>query len=319
VQKHSDVIKPNVFHGWQKITLIEDGVMKVFVTGGTGFVGTEIIDKLISEGHDVLALVRGDSSRLDTRTEAVKGDILKPETFSDYLEGVDAVINLVGIIREIPSKGVTFENMHFKATKNVVDASVKHGVKRFIQMSANGTRANAVSGYHIYKYEAEEYIKKSGLDYTIFRPSLVYGPKDSFINMLAKFMRTTPAFSYFGDGSYPMQPVSVYEVADIFVGALSEEKTVGQTYSVCGNKVYTYKELLRAVSTAMGRKHLFLPVPEIFIKMGIGMFGKTSWFPITKDQFIMLTEGNACDNREIFDILNIESQDFEKVISYLKK
>jgi len=285
---------------------------KVFVTGGTGFVGSYVISRLIEKGVHVKALVRNKASHPDA--EAVRGDILRPETYSDSLKDVDAVINLVGIIREFPSKGITFENMHYIAAKNVADAAKTAGVSRFIHMSANGTRKNAVSGYHITKYMAEEYIKESGLDFTIFRPSLIYGKGDSFISMLAGYMRKTPVFTYFGDGSYPMQPVSVYEVADAFTEAVFRDSSIGKTYPLCGNRVYSYKELLIEIAAAMNKNITLIPVPEVFIKAGIALFGGFSFFPITKDQFTMLKEGNTCPEMTAFSELGIEFRNFSEEI-----
>lgn len=294
--------------------------MKVFLTGSTGFVGNEILKVLQNKGHTTVALVRDlNKARNIKNVIYVKGDILKPESYEEHIKGCDAVINLVGIIREYPKKGITFENLHYQATKKIVDVAYSQNVKRFIQMSANGTRADALSEYHKTKFMAEEYIKSKDLDYTIFRPSVIYGPDDGFINMLNRLMKMTPIFSYFGDGGYKMQPVSVYEVAELFVNALNDDKCIGKTYSVCGKDVYTYKEILKIISKVTGRKTLLFPIPEFIIEMLVSIFGKTTWFPITNDQFIMLKEGNICDNDICFRDLNVEKRDMIEVLqSYLK-
>jgi NADH dehydrogenase len=284
----------------------------VFVTGGTGFVGSYVIGKLAEAGMHVKALVRSKPPHKDA--EAVRGDILKPETFRHALKGSDAVINLVGIIREFPSKGITFDNMHFNATKNIVDAAKNAGVERFIQMSANGTGKNAVSGYHITKYKAEEYLKNSGMKYTIFRPSLIYGEGDSFISMLAGYMKKTPVFAYFGDGSYPMQPVSVYEVAEAFSNALFKDSAAGKNYPLCGNRIFSYKELLTEIAAAMNSRKILIPVPEAVIKLAISALGGFSFFPMTKDQFIMLKEGNTCTDRSAYAELDIKERNFSDEI-----
>jgi len=213
--------------------------MKNILTGATGFVGTEILKELLKNDYRVKVLVR-DKKRLkveNSNIEVIIGDILDLKAVSDGVKGTDAVINLVGIIREEPKKGVTFHNMHVVATKNLVDAAKEHGVKRFIQMSANGTRKDAVTLYHRTKYMAEEYIISNKLDYTILRPSLIYGENDTFINMLNDMMKKFPVFAYLGDGSYPLQPVSVKEVSEIFVRCIEIDATINQIYSVCGKDV----------------------------------------------------------------------------------
>lgn len=290
---------------------------RVFVTGATGFVGGAVLDSLTRHGHTPIALVRrGSEKKLEHKAEIVFGDVLDEKI---DMKGADAVIHLVGIIREFPKKGVTFDAMHRRAAENITAQAVGNGIKRYIHMSANGTRENAVSMYHITKYQAEQAVVKSGLEYTIFRPSLIFGKKDTFINMLAGFMKKTPVFSYFGDGSYPMQPVYADDVADCFVKSLDAPETVGKTYSLCGEERVTYIELLRMISTALGRNHIIMPVPEIFIKAGIALFGKTGWFPITEDQFIMLTEGNVCADGEAFRILGIKRHPLKETVgSYLK-
>lgn len=293
---------------------------KVLVTGGTGFVGNAVIESLNRHGYTPYALLRrGSEKKLKHPAVELYGDVLDHVSLSKAMQGMYAVIHLVGIIREFPRKWVTFENMHTRASENVASAAAECGVKRLIHMSANGTRENAVSMYHITKCRGENAVTSKGLDYTIFRPSLIYGPQDTFINMLAEYMKKTPVFSYFGDGSYPMQPVYVQDVADCFVKAIDTPATIGKTYSLCGPDVVTYKGLLKMISGILGRNHLLLPVPEIFIRAAIGMLGKTDWFPITKDQFIMLTEGNVCDDDSAFRVLGVERHRLEETVrSYLR-
>jgi len=136
--------------------------------------------------------------------------------------------------------------------------------------------------------------------------------------MLAGYMRSTPVFSYFGNGSYPMQPVYVDEVADCFVKAIDNPATNGMIYPLCGKNVYTYKELLKLVGKALGKNMILLPVPEFAISLGISLLGKADWFPITRDQFIMLTEGNTCTSDDAYKILKVDRCDFaEKIKIYL--
>ena len=295
--------------------------MNIFLTGASGFVGKEILKRLLEKDYNVFALVR-DEKKLNITHEnltLVNGDILKVDTYKNALSNCDAIINLVGIIREYPKRGITFYKLHFEATKNLVDLAKQFHIKRFIQMSANGTRENAASNYHKTKYMAENYVIKSDLDYTIFRPSVVYGPGDEFINMLNSMIKRTFLFTYFGDGGYKMQPVSVYEVAELFVNAIENRNTFKKIYSVCGNKVLTYKELLQLIIRITNKKVFLFSIPEIFISIFVKIFGNTTFTPITTDQFIMLKEGNICKDDNIFNKLGVRQLPIEDVLkSYLK-
>lgn len=291
--------------------------MKVFITGGSGFVGQEIIHHLFKAGYSVRALVRakGDLVHLN-EIEEVFGDTTEPESLRDQLCGCDAVIHLVGIIREFPNKKVTFENLHVKSTANVVQAATDQGVKRYLQMSANGTREYAVSKYHQTKWEAEEIVRKSDLDWTIFRPSLIYGPKDQFINMLAQLIKVLPVVPVMGDGTYQLQPVNVTDVANGFVTALNKEKTVGKTYQCCGPQAYSYDQLLDIIAQTLGlvagaRK---IHQPLWLMKPIVAALQAIPPFPMTSDQLQMLLEGNTCSDSCWQDDLCLELHDFSSSI-----
>lgn len=290
---------------------------KIFVTGATGFVGTQVLKLLLEYGHNVTVLVRNpDRLKISHKNISIKvGDILEPDSLQSTLNGMDVVIHLVGIIREDLSGDITFDKLHTMATQNIISAAVDAGIKHFLHMSANGARENSNTDYHRTKFEAEQIVRSSGLNYTIFRPSVIYGPEDIFINMLVGFMKLTPVFSYFGRGDQPMQPVSVFEVAEIFARSINVSELKNKDFSICGSKVFTYKELLKMIMRVKGISRLLMPVPESIVKMAIFTFGKQKWFPLTRDQFVMLLEGNICENREIFELLAINSLDMETVLN----
>jgi len=151
--------------------------MKVAVFGGTGFVGSYIIDELIDNNHEPVVQVReGSESKLanSEKCKIVPGSLDDIQSIESTIKGADAIIYCVGIIREFPKKGVTFEKLHFEAPKKCIDIANSMGVKRFIMMSANGVKVDG-TGYQKTKYLAEEYLKFSDLDWTIFQPSLIFG------------------------------------------------------------------------------------------------------------------------------------------------
>ncbi len=270
--------------------------MKIFIAGGTGFVGGHIVEALRKQGHTVRLLVHRRGPETSNGVDQVEGDVTLLESIESAAEGCDAVINLVGIIREFPARGVTFERLHVQATANMLTATSKAGIRRYLQMSALGTRPDAVSRYHGTKFQAEELVRSSGLDMTILRPSLIYGPKDAFINMLAGQLRLAPIMPVIGSGTYRLQPIHVSDVARCFAMALQLNESIGQCYELCGNERLTYLELLDAIATAIGRTAPFKPrAPLGVMKLIIPIFQHLPQFPITMDQLQMLIEENICD------------------------
>jgi len=270
--------------------------MKIFLTGGTGFIGGHVRRALLESGHQVRMLVHQPSGRDEPGVETVEGDITIPQTFAGAVHGCDATVNLVGIIREFPARGVTFERLHLQATRNVLEAAAKAGVRRHLQMSALGTRPTAVSNYHQSKFRGEEAVRASGLEWTIFRPSIVFGPKDDFINKLAGYIRSYPAVPVIGDGRYRLQPIAADDVARCFARALELPETVGQTYELCGPDRLSYNELLDTIGRVVGKAAVHkIPNPVGLMKMVVPLLQGFSFFPITMDQIHMLLEENICD------------------------
>lgn len=273
--------------------------MQVFVTGGSGFVGQEMLRQLVAAGHGVRVLLRAGSQgklRQFERIEIIPGDVTEPSTLEGVLEGCDAVIHLVGIIREIPSRGVTFQRLHVEATKNILAAAGRQKVARFVHMSANGAREIAGTPYHRTKWQAEQAVRDSGLAWTIFRPSLIYGRHDQFITMLAEQVRKLPLVPVIGDGRYCLSPVAVEDVARSFVTALELPETAGESFCCGGDETLSYNELLDAVAVALGRTPPGkLHHPLWLMRPVIRMLEGFSAFPITRDQLAMLLEGNTCN------------------------
>ena len=269
--------------------------MKIFIAGGTGFVGGHVIRELLARGHELRLLVHRRSPALDG-AEQVEGDITSLESFETAAEGCNAVINLVGIIREFPSRGITFDRLHLQGTKNMLAAAQKSGIKRYLQMSALGTRADAVSDYHKSKFLSEELVRSSGLEWTIFRPSLIYGPEDAFINMLAEQLRLLPMIPVIGNGKYRLQPIHSDDVARCFSMALEMPDTVGHCYELCGNDRLKYIDLLDAVAEAIGKPEpIKIRLPLMLMIPVVRLLQRFSSFPVTMDQLLMLLEENICD------------------------
>lgn len=293
--------------------------MRIFLAGGTGFVGGHVRCALLERGHELILLTHRKGVCTEPGIEQVEGDVTRPETYAAAVEGCDAVINLVGIIREFPARGVIFERLHGEATRTLLGAARKAGVRRYLQMSALGTRPAAVSRYHQTKYRAEEEVRASGLDWTIFRPSVIFGPKDDFINRLAGFIRKLPAVPVIGDGSYRLQPIHAGDVARCFATALEMPETTGKTFELCGRDRLTYLELLDTIGTVLGKRPVrTVRIPLRLMETVTPHLQRFAFFPITMDQIRMLLEESVCDGtwRETFHFEPVGLE--EGIRAYLK-
>ena len=234
------------------------------------------------------------------------------------------MIHLVGIISEVGES--TFENVHTRGTGNIVAAARKAGVRRFVHMSALGTRPNAASRYHQTKWAAEELVRHSGLEFTIFRPSLIYGPQDQFINLFARIIRLSPVVPLLGSPRARFQPVPVEAVAAAFARALGEPKSIGQTYDLCGPEALTLSEIVDRISgraaaqaveaagAAQPRPLPGRPLEFVFRRL----LRKAS--PLNRDQLIMLQEdnvGNPQPANELFGLKPLPVQ--EGIANYLRR
>ena len=296
--------------------------LMIAITGATGFVGSEVVKQARADGHPVRAIVR-DPQRAQWLTdeygaELFHGNVLYGPSLEGSMTGVHCVIHLVGIINEWRES--TFQRVHVEATVNVLEAAKKAGVKRYIHMSALGTRANARSRYHQTKWGAEEAVRKSGLAWTIFRPSMIYGPHDISINVLAKLLRRSPFMPVFGSGNAKIQPVSIENVAKAFVAAIKNDETIGRTYDLCGPEAFTWNELYDKLMKLQGirRVKLHLPLPIAMAEAAV-LEKLLSNPPFNRDKVIMSQEDNAGDPKPAERDFFLQQESFEAGVGrYLK-
>jgi uncharacterized protein YbjT (DUF2867 family) len=277
--------------------------MKVFLTGSTGFVGQNMIGRLLRYGHAVRALVRncsGEKARQlqghyqDGDFQYVRGDVVTGQGLVTGMQGCDAVIHLVGIIMEKGNN--TFEAVHHLGTRNVVEAAKRNGIKRFVHMSALGARADGVAAYQTTKWKGEEQVRQSGIPYCILRPSLIFGPGDGFVTQMMATMRKAPLFRPVpGDGSPKFRPIFVDDVTYCFCRALTEEAATNQTIELGGADELTLNEVLAEIARCAGvrKPAVHIPLPLMFI--GAALAGILPHPPVTTGQLKMLAEGSTCD------------------------
>ena len=307
--------------------------MKIALFGATGFVGTYILDSLVEHGHEPTVLVRENSEgKLSQpgKCRIVTGDIQNDQAINETILGAECVIYNIGIIRQFPKQGITFEELHVQGAKRTIDAAKNQDIKRFILMSANGVRPKGTD-YQRTKYKAEMYLKKTKLNWTIFRPSLVFGAprgkiefctqlRDDMINLPVPAPLFHSGLFPFHAGQFKMSPIHVKNIAEIFTKSIDDPSTFGQCYHLGGPKDFSWRDLITIIADTSGRKKWKMPAPVFVIKTLAYFFDGFSWFPVTRDQLSMLMEGNTCDSEEAFQKFGIEPIPFaQKNLAYLNK
>jgi NADH dehydrogenase len=281
--------------------------MKIGIIGGTGFVGSYIVDALAGAGHELRVLTRlGSEQKLEAHPACtpIPGDVSDDGAVRACLEGTDAAIYLIGILRELPQQGITFDALQRRGAERTIEAAEALGVERFLLMSANGIDA-AETPYQTTKLAAEERLKASTLQWTIFRPSVVFGPprgRMEFCTQLKAELIDSPmpaplffeGLSPLHAGRFQLAPVHVEDVASAFAQALERDDAVGQTYELCGPDAPSWKTILETIAAASGRSKLMLPAPAMVLEPVAAVLGRFSWFPVTRDQLRMLLAGNTC-------------------------
>jgi uncharacterized protein YbjT (DUF2867 family) len=233
----------------------------VLLIGGSGFVGGWIASRLSERGIRVTIPTRHrDNTKqliMLPTVDMVEANVNDPEQLVALMQGQDAVINLVGILHDHDSRlpyGNGFAKAHIELPKKIIAAMKQAGVRRLVHMSALNASLGAPSEYLRSKGEGEAAVVAAmgELDITVFRPSVIFGPGDAFLGMFAKLLRIFPFFPL-GGGAARFQPVYVGDVANVFTACLTERATFGQTYELCGPKVYSLRDLVEYTGTLIGK------------------------------------------------------------------
>ena len=306
--------------------------MKIALFGGTGFVGNYIVKELLKQKYSTKVLVRkGSEEKILKECEIVLGSIDDHNSIRNTIQGCDAIIYNIGIIREFLYQGISYNELHYEGVKSCVEAATTMGVKRFILMSANGVKESGTD-YQATKWKGEEVLKGSSLDWTIFRPSLIFGDPQSstrpeFCTEIKNKMLSLPIpapLFYSGllplnAGSFCMSPIHVVNVAEFFVSSIEKKKCFNKQYNLGGLESYTWKNIIHKIAVSSNKSTWKIPAPIFVINLLASILGRFDWFPITSDQITMLMEGNIVDEY-YFDEFGIDAISFDSNnLSYLKK
>ena len=286
--------------------------MRIGIIGGTGFVGSYLVDALLEHGHDVSVLVRAGSEHKVHRTDEVRvvtGDLSSQAALTSVLEGCDAAIYNVGLLREFPRRGITFEQAQYQGVVDTVSAARIARVPRLLLMSAIGVK-NPGTDYQSTKRRAEVHALESGLDVTVLRPSVIFGdPRGTmeFATQLYGDMVKPPIPAVAFPG-VRMSPIHVTDVADAFCAALTNDGTIGQIIELAGPETLEWHEIVRRVATAAGKSKIILPMPLWIMRVGATLFDWLPFYPVTRDQLTMLEEGNTGTAKAAESLIGREAQ-----------
>ena len=263
---------------------------RLVVLGGTGFVGGYLLPRLRADGHDILALSRSLDGRRDLlRTPGVSWrslDVYDQDALADALNGADAVINLVGILNEKGRDGSGFQRAHIELADKLIAACKSAGVSRLLQMSAlNAGRGQ--SHYLRTRGEAEAKVKASKLRWTIFQPSVIFGPGDGLYNRFAGLLRPLPVLPL-ACADARFAPVYVGDVVEAFARALQREECVGQNYELYGPRVLSLRDIVRQTAKAMGRHRLVIPLSDALARLQAFCMDFVPGKPFSSDNYLSL-------------------------------
>lgn len=278
--------------------------MNILVAGGTGFVGGGIVRALLETDHAVSILTR--RPPLDDpyagRVTYVTGDATDPGTLGEALAGKDVVIDAVQFPNspiENPGKGRTFERVDLGGTKNLVDAAKAAGAKQFIDISGAGAAPDAKYHWSRFKWQAEEHIKGSGVPYTVFRPSWLFGPEDVALNRFLGFAKFLPFIPVVGSGKARINPLFIDDLGAHVRAAVANDSAIGKTFEIGGPEVLTMNEIIRTALKVAGKRRFLFPQPKVFMKPVAAVIQVLPGRPLTPDAIDFITMDGVADTTEL--------------------
>ena len=293
-------------------------ISSVTVFGGSGFLGSEIVTQLATAGVSTRVAVRNPDvcpvpQSTATDITAVYADVRDERTVAQALEGSDAAVNAVGLYVEHGAE--SFVQVHEQGALNVARQCAEKGVRRLVHVSGIGADLNSPSAYVRARAKGELFVTETFPRATILRPSVIFGPRDKFLNTFAKIARSTPVLPLFGRGATRLQPVYVKDVAGAVLGALSANDAEGRTYEIGGPRSYSYRELVTLVLDQAHMRRLLLPVPFGVWDVLAAAASVLPRPPLTAAQVTLMKQDNVvAEGASSLETLNIAPTALEDVL-----
>jgi uncharacterized protein YbjT (DUF2867 family) len=275
---------------------------RILVCGGTGFVGSAIVRELLKNQQKVRVLTRKSNTPFsDSNLEYIIGNLFDENSLLQAMKDCDVVINAAQFDNapfENIRKGLTYEKIDEQGTKNIVRCAMKLNIPRILYISGAGVDDGKTENWFKAKWEAEKAIKNSGMNWTIFRPSWIYGSGDRSLNRMITMIRYSPIVFILGKG-YRIQPVYIDDVAEVVSNAVTSTATFGQIYELGGPESMTMKQILQMTSNVLRKKRFYVSIPKSVAKMAFSMMEKLPGSIITKAALDFLTMNvSISDNQQ---------------------
>jgi uncharacterized protein YbjT (DUF2867 family) len=299
--------------------------MNVGVAGGTGLLGSACVAALLDAGHSVRIASRSPhrAQAGDDRLSWVRADATQPSTLTEALRGLEVLVDAVqfpGSPIEKPKQGLTFERVDLGGTRNLVDAAKAAGVGLYVGISGAGAAPDAAFKWQRFKWDEEEYIKASGLEYVIFRPSWIFGPRDVSLNRFLGFARWLPFVPVIGNGKTRINPLFIDDVARHVAAAVNLPAARNRVFEIGGPKVLTMDEVIRAALRASGKRRPLLHNPKILMKAIAAVIQHAPGRPLTPDAVDFITMDGVTDVTALQKTFGLPLTSLEDGLStYLKR
>lgn len=274
-------------------------IHNICLFGGSGFVGKYIVNRLIARGYHVKVLTRHKHRHQDLSLmpglDLVECSVRDPVRIEKELIGFDAAINLIGILNEFSVDG--FDRVHVALSKNIIAACQANGVSRLLHMSALHADENGPSRYLQTKGQAENYVHAAhgaDLAVTSFRPSVIFGPGDSFLNRFAGLLRQIPLMFPLACPDARFAPVFVGDVADAFVNSLQDPASFNRRINLCGPNIYTLRQLVEYTADTTAVKRKIIGLPDRVARLQASVMGMMPGKPFTRDNYNSLQIDSVC-------------------------
>ncbi|HKZ50438.1 MAG TPA: complex I NDUFA9 subunit family protein [Dehalococcoidia bacterium] len=291
----------------------------ILITGGTGFIGRHLATRLKEAGEEVRVTARGvRRADLPPGIQFVTSNAATGEGLAEAMAGVDKVVHLVAIIREVGTQ--RFDTVNRQGAENVAQAAQAAGVKHFVHQSALGADPDPTYPYLASKWMGEQAVIRSGLPYTILRPSIIFGPDDEFINTLAKLVRWNLVVPIPGRGNTGFQPLWVEDLVRCIMAVLKDDAYTGRTVELGGPEHLTYKEIVGIVKETMGLRRPYVHIPIGVMRPIVFLMERAlPRPPVTTRQLDMLAKDNITDLDSVQKSFGFAPKKLREGIGYVRR